>query len=247
MLWRVRGTAALTLVAVAAASCFTVPVRIRYETDGYLPTSTGDRLYRVTATEIRGLYLKPGVYFADYHRAVVESVVLSYGAPATPATVFDRKPGNYRLRMDAEDRIRNELRKALVKELHRDGGWLLMAEQQPIGATIVVSPRIVGFRWEAPPEQGSESLYVRHTGVMGLVLDIRDSQTGELLARLQDARRIKPMDVETQGAYESSPVNNWAGVRDVCRRWGWILRETLATLRGLEPLEDPEQGVSEGT
>ena len=233
---RAKGSTATTLMAVALAGCWTAPVQIEYETDGHLPTSTGERLYKVRATEVSALYLKPGIYFSSYHSVAVRPVALSYAEPPAIPTVYTRKPGNFRLRLGASDRIRRELRDALISELHRDGGWRVVPEPQPTPGGLVVYAHIVGLRWETPPELGSESLYVRRTGVMGLQLDLRDTQTGALLARISDARAIKPMDVGAEGAFESSPVNNWAGVRNVCTRWGWVLRETLASLRQLPPL-----------
>jgi hypothetical protein len=72
-----------------------------------------------------------------------------------------------------------------------------------------------------------------------LIADLRDARSGALLARLADARAIAPDDVGLDGGFESTGANNRAGVRDVCTRWGWLLRETLETLRRLPPLPDP--------
>jgi hypothetical protein len=74
---------------------------------------------------------------------------------------------------------------------------------------------------------------------MTLVLQLRDAETGALLAQLADARLIRPADVGLSGAYESTPANNWAAVRDVYAHWGWTLRGTLETLRALPPMPTP--------
>ena len=222
---------ALALVATVLVGCANRPVRIDYATYDHLTTSTGERLYRVRATEIGALYLKPGVWFADYGSVAFQPVTLAYqGAPRMPS-VFDRKPGNFLLRLDASDRLEHDLSEALATELARNGNLSVVSEPTP--ETLMISPQIVRLRWETPPEQGGESLYVSRTGVMTLILDLRDARTGALLARIADAQSIRPADVGLSGAYQNSPVNNWAGVRDVCTHWAWVLRGTLETLHNM--------------
>lgn len=227
----------LALAALALAGCMYAPVRIGYETDGHLTTSTGEHLYRVHATELGALYLKPGVEFGSYDAVAFRYPTLAYRSPPKMGDYFDHTPGNYRLRLDASDRLRRDLSRALSNELARSRGFRVVPE--PTSGGLRISPHIVHLRWEAPPDQGGESLYLRRTGSMTLILDVRDAETGALLARLADARLIKPSSSGLAGAFESSPVNNWAGVRDVCTHWAWLLRATLETLRVMPPLPAP--------
>jgi len=231
------GLGALAWAATALTGCAGPPVRIAYETTSHLNTSTGDRLYRVRASEVGALFLKPGIQFAEYGSVAFRSVTLGYAEPPMAPSVLDRDTGNYRLGHDAAERIKLELREALASELGRDGGFDVLPE--PSEDTLVISPHIVNLRWETPLAQGGESLFVRRNGSMVLVLDLRDAETGALVARLVDPAQIRPIDLGITGAYESRPVNDWAGVRDVCTRWGWILSGTLASLSGLPPLAIP--------
>lgn len=235
-LWIIR-VEVLVLAIATLAGCASAPVRIEYRTNGHLTTSTGAHLYQVRATQVGALYLKPGVEFADYGTVAFRPVTLAYEDPPRNPTIFDRTPGNFLMRLGASDRLKRDLGEALTSELGRDEGFRVVAE--PDSDTLMVSSHIVRFRWEVPPEQGGESLYVRRTGSMTLILDLRDARTGALLARLADARVIKPAGAGLAGAYESRAVNHWAGVRDVCTSWGLMLRGILETLRGLPPMPAP--------
>jgi hypothetical protein len=240
-----RGALALLAASAAAAlgGCTYVPVQIDYQAGRSLSTNRGAHLYRVAATRIGALWLKPGVHFADYGSVSFRESSLAYAQRPRMATSFDLQPGNFRLRLNASDRIRRDLRATLAREIARGGD--LRVTEEPEADGIVVHPHIVGLRWEVPPARGSERLFVRRTGEMIVVLDLRSAVTGELLARIADGRVIRPSDVGLGGRYESSPVNNWAGVRDVCSLWGLRLRATLDTLRALPPMPAPGEKLAD--
>lgn len=234
---RVTRGSALALAIASLAGCAAAPVWIDYEISGRLATSRGEYLYRVQTLGVGAVYVKPAVWFSDYARVALRPVTLRYRAPPSMPSVLDRTLGNYLLTLDASDRLERELGEALRRELRGAGRFQVLPE--PTTGALLIAPHVVDLRWEAPPAQGGESLYVHRSGSMTLVVDVRDAGSGALLARVADARDIRPDDVGLSGGYEASPVNNEAGVRDVCAHWGRVVSATLERLYHLPPLPAP--------
>jgi hypothetical protein len=68
---------------------------------------------------------------------------------------------------------------------------------------------------------------------MTLLLDARDSQSGEPLVRVGEARAI---DMGDGGWYESDPVTNSGAVRDAFQTWASSLRRELYQFHALPAL-----------
>lgn len=230
-----------TLVLMLTLGCASSPLELLgFAGDGGPPARTADGLQLVSTARVGVVYVRPGAELWLYDTVVVDPVALSYRSPPSLPNAFARRPGNYQLGMDAEDRVRRTVRKDLERELSRSEGLALVSEPQ--AGTLRVSGRIVGFLWEAPPPRGRDSYHVDRTGEMTLVVAVRDSETGEVLMRLAARRAIRPSTSTLGSSYENSAVNNWAGVRDVSASWARLLREELDRLRGLPAVATPPPG-----
>jgi hypothetical protein len=76
-----------------------------------------------------------------------------------------------------------------------------------------------------PPQQaGRHEIYISRVGEITLVLQLRDSMSGETLARAAERRSIQPAG---RMGMQSNPVTTWAEIRRVARRWGSKLRKGL--------------------
>jgi hypothetical protein len=208
-----------------ASGCAPPPLELDFTlpTDGRLPDRIGEGLQRVQVSQVSALYVRPEADFQRYDAVLIDPIGFSYRSPPGTPAPFQRRPGNYRLRPDAEERMRRTVREALAREL---------AQCEVKGGMLRLSPRIADLVWEVPDPHGSEAYVVNRTGLMTLVVEVRDSATGELLALFADRRQIRPMapGLEDVG-YDNSAVNNWSGVRDVSAVWARLFRETLEALR----------------
>jgi hypothetical protein len=77
-----------------------------------------------------------------------------------------------------------------------------------------------------PPEPigGRSYVYLSSVGDATLVLELRDSETGTILARSIDRRAAEPIGATLQ---DSNRVSNAAEVRRLIRHWASRLREGL--------------------
>jgi hypothetical protein len=93
----------------------------------------------------------------------------------------------------------------------------------------------VNLQIQAPPERDQavdETVYTKSSGQMTLILDARDSKSGEPLVRVGQARAIQMGD----GWYQSDPVSNSGAVRDMFRTWASDLRRELDQFHALPAL-----------
>ena len=133
------------------------------------------------------------------------------------------------------DRLTRSVREAFERGVAASVNFQIVGQPGP--GVLQASCRIVDLVWEVPDARGGETFWTKRTGIMTLVLDLQDAESGTVLARLADRREIRPVGVGLSGGFESRPVNTWAGVRDVSARWGRILREALDALYDHPPVE----------
>jgi hypothetical protein len=226
----------LALAWALAAACAAPAPPIQYVYDGGA-AATADGLYRVQTDRVGAAFLKPGASFHAYDAVMIDPVTVSYTRPATDGRRRDDVRGSYPLGYEHTQRLKRILQEAVESELTRGEAFAVVTTPGP--GVLRISGHIVDLVWEQPPWRGGEDRFVLRTGKMTLILDVRDAQTGEPLARLADRRPIQPGAEHPTGAFESNPVNNWGGVRDLAASWARILREALATLRELNEVPLP--------
>jgi hypothetical protein len=205
-----RQLGAIGLVFGLGWGCASPPRSIEYDSGGNVP-DTADGLYRVRTTRVGAAFVKPGARLSDYDRVVIDPVTVSYRATS--------------------DRLKRIFQESFERELARSQAFAVVSEAGP--SALRVSGHIVNLAVDVPPRRGRERDFVLEAGEMTLILDVRDSQTGEPLARVADRRAIRPSSSNLLGGYESNPVNNWGAVREIFADWARILRDGLDDLRAL--------------
>jgi hypothetical protein len=132
------------------------------------------------------------------------------------------------------ERLKRIFQRCFDRELAKSEDFRLASEPGP--GVLRISGQIVDLVVDAPPDRDGERHLVLDTGEMTLALDVRDSATGEALARVVDRRAIRPAGAGLGALYPSSSVRNWGAIEDVFCDWAWILREGLDELRELPAL-----------
>jgi hypothetical protein len=135
------------------------------------------------------------------------------------------------------DRLKRIFQEVFESELGKSEEFRLVTES---GATVLrVSGHIVDLVVDAPPQRGRERDYVVSAGEMTLILDVRDSQTREPLARIADRRAIQPASGGAGRVFYSNPTRNWGEVRNQMQRWASLLRQGLDYLKQLPEVPEP--------
>jgi hypothetical protein len=224
---RIRRLDVLAMAAVLSAGC-TSPFQISRQARDPVPVVSEDGLYRVEASQVGAAYLRAGASFADYDAVVLDPCSLAYKSPPDEKTIFRRAIGNYLLNPDSSDRMKRLLRESFEREIDRSESFHVAAQAGP--GALRISCQIVDLVWEVPDALGGETFWVKRTGVMTLLLNVSDSDSGTVLVRIADRRAIRPQGEALVGGYENRPVNNWAAVRQLSERWARMLREALDSL-----------------
>jgi hypothetical protein len=209
-------TAAL-LVALVASGCTTTQ-RGPSEWDG---------LVRQTSTRFDAVFVKPDAEIPAYRNLLLKPADVRFAASWDP----NRGGRSMRRSLDAADMAAIQADLAtmfhdIFREELTSGGFQFVTEAGPDTLTII--PAIVDLYITAPdvPTAGRSRTYTANTGRMTLVLELRDSTTGEILARVVDSRSGRNTGMMTI----TNRVTNTADARRAIRIWAQASRSGLESL-----------------
>ena len=195
--------------------------------------ATPDGLDRTSLYGVYGAFAKPTAALEGYRRVHFERGGLTYrDAPRYPRG--RRVPplalaSTVELSTEDEARLWRHYEEVFTREFSTDSGLTPAAEAGP--GTLTVRAHLLDLVVHQSGEMvGSESRYSRRSPVLTIVLDVRDSLTGEPLARIVDRRStVSSNRVSRQTG--SSRIDA-AGLRQQMVRWARALRKHLHQLRG---------------
>jgi hypothetical protein len=188
-----------------------------------------DGLQRVQVKGLDMVYVKPGISLAGYTKIMVDPLQVSF-SKARDANGGWRE-GAFPLNQRDRDRIAGELgqivRKALVSEVENSGGYQIVAAPGP--DVLHVSAAIIDLNVTNPDTMTGGRSYVisASKGSMTLVAELRDSESGELLARAVD-RATDDSSIRMELA---NSVTNYAAAERAADQWAHILRQRLDAAR----------------
>ncbi len=217
-LMRFLGTAMLLACASVLAGCATTQTKEEW-----------DGLVRQPNTRLDAVFVKPDAEVVAYRNVLLDPVQVSF------ARNWERDRGGRSglNRLDAADlaaiqsSLADLVREGVREELAR-GGYQLVDTAGP--DTLRVTAAIVDLYITAPDTMpaGRTRTYTANTGRMTLVAELRDSTTGELLARAVDARSGR-----TSGTWTvTNRVTNTADARRAIQVWATALRRALDDMYG---------------
>lgn len=217
----------LTVLGVAALSvaCTTAPPTIQTGPDAEV---SFDGLHKVENSQADLAWARPGFSLEGYTKIMLVGEGIEY-APAENRgrTTFDRsRPGPYFIDEDSRKRFEELVRETFADEIGKIEHFEVVTEPGP--DVLMVRGGlldVVSYIPQDPMDQiGRGGVYLRQVGAATLVLELRDSETGAILARSIDRRAA-----EMPGGmmFESNRVTNANEVRRLVRFWGRRLREGL--------------------
>ncbi|HEY6814832.1 MAG TPA: DUF3313 family protein [Croceibacterium sp.] len=194
-----------------------------------------DGLVKVQAKKLDEVYLLPQADFREYTKVLLD--------PTEVAFRKNWQRDQNRERLDLADRVSDaDARKILddaqkgfqkyFTEAYTKDGYEIVTAPGP--DVLRISTAIVNLDVTAPdtmsPNRGRT--FSRDAGEATLVIEARDSLTGELLGRALDRRETSDM-----GPYVRNSVTNAAAFEQVFRRWAQTSAEGLAELKELSPVD----------
>jgi len=193
---------------------------------------TPDGLHQVEWEPFRVTYVKPGADLGRYDKVLVQEVTVSYKRPP-PRGNFEQDSidPNYALPDSALQSLKRYFHQAFVEKLGKSRIFTVVDAPGP--QVLLISGHIVNLEIQVPPFQDQavdETDFTASPGQMTLILDARDSQSGEPLVRVGQSRLIEMSD---GGWYQSDPVTNSAAVREIFDNWASDLQRELDQLHSL--------------
>lgn len=184
------------------------------------PVTTPDGLVKLRNSRVDSVYAAPGASLARYQRVMLESVDVAFRRDWQA-----RHPG---ISPDEVAMIRHGaasiFRTEFAGELQK-GGYTLATAPGP--DVLRVSASIVDLDFVSSGASATAGSYQVTAADMSLLAELRDSQSGAMLARVADrsrGRNVGNLQVANQATYS-------AEARASFTRWASLLREALDAAR----------------
>jgi hypothetical protein len=193
---------------------------------------TFDGLERIDSERFALAWVRPDAHFSGYKRLLVLPAEISYKDPehATTRERIGGRNDNFLLSESRMERLRKALRETFHEEIVERGGWQLAEEPAP--DVLIVRGGLIDMIVRVPPQSGGRTrTYLASYGEATLVVELYDSQTRQILARIADRAAAEPMG----GQDLASDLHAPAEVRRMFKRWAKRFHEALDEARLRRP------------
>lgn len=223
----------LTGLLAAAALLVAVSTFTVQSTDA--PPVSFDGLHLHTGAKVAIAYVKPEADFSVYNEFMMLDTYVAF----KKNWQRDTKVAGRRVSNKDIERIKTEaaelLRDTFKNELDEKGGYKFVTTAAD--NVLLLRPALIDLEITAPDinTPGRVTQYVASAGAATLYLEMYDSVSGEILARVVDRRRMQ--DYGT--ARWATSVSNRAEAQRMFRRWAELLRAGMDEVRanaGLAPM-----------
>ena len=208
---RLRGLFLASLVAMPA---------VALQSEGLPPPpADAEGLVRQASRSLDEVYLRPGASFRPYRRVLLAPVEVSFAKYWARDHRDIDAAESLKIRQDLARLAREEFRRVL----QRGQGYQLAEAAGP--DVLEVRAQLVNLDIAAPEVRDAavRHNYVLSAGEATLVAELRDSQTGTLLARVVDQREMRRYpDLQL-----ATSVTNSAEAADLVATWSRLLRRQL--------------------
>jgi len=222
---RVSLTALVAALTVAGGAVVAAPKQPRIQT-GPNAEVTADGLVRVEKSVADAAWVKPDFDLTPYKKLMIASAGVSY-KKLKPVNEFQaRNETEFPVKEENKAQFNQILKEEFTKELSKLQRYQIVDKPGPdvlmlVGAVINVESNI-------PPDidtakfAGRGGVFLTSVGDATLVIELRDSQSGEVLGRAADGRAA-----ESPFAFEANSVTVWTQVRLLAQSWASLLRKRL--------------------
>ena len=217
------GRLLLVMGVALSVACTTTPPTIQSGPDAEV---TFDGLHKVDNSQADLAWAKPGFDISGYTKLMLVGSGIAYAeAENRGRTSMERsRGGSFFIDDDTRAAFEEMVRETFVDEMQQIENYEIVTEAGP--DVMMIRGALLDVVSYVPEDaiSGRSSIYLSSVGEATLVLELRDSETGAILARSIDRRAAERIGGSMQ---ESNRVTNAAEVRRLVRFWGRRLREGL--------------------
>ena len=229
----------LTLGLLASGGLATADDRLESGDDA---TTSYDGLKRIKKSAADEAYIKPDIDLTAYTSVVIDEPAVSYKRTPrkTSTTRATGSSANFALTDDQMAEMKQMFHEEFIAALVEDDGWTVVDAVGP--DVLEVHAELVNLVVKVPtkPTAGRSTYYVSEFGEVTLVGELRDSQSGEILARAVDRQVIRPIGASQSQMRRTMGVSARSDVRRYFRQWAELLRDRLDEVKevGAPPTRD---------
>jgi hypothetical protein len=226
-----RAQSFFTVTALCAGLIFACPAGFAAKEPPPEVDKDGLHLYKQTKERIA--YVRPGATFTQYKRVAILDPYVEFSKDWVKNYNRDQRDPSRQIRDSDLDRARTALqsdfKRIFTEELQKDGRYQVTDSGGP--DVLVLRPALINIQVNAPDlmTAGRSYTFVESAGAMTIYLELWDSASNTLLARVIDGS----VDPAFYGQRASSVTNRAAADR-MMRDWADELRSRLDLVRGKE-------------
>jgi hypothetical protein len=182
-----------------------------------LPETNFDGLEEIKSKYFSAAFVRPGASFSDYKELLLSESELAFRTP-------DRAKQQFPLTAEQKDRFRQLLDAAFAKEFASSNTLQLTSSSGPNALKLEV--RVQDIVAIVPPRSvsGVGNIALQALAEATLVIELSDSESEEILARIYDRRVIEGTAIAQR---QGPPVTQWEEVEKICNRWASTVRARL--------------------
>lgn len=194
------------------------------------PPVSPDGLQLQKSTKSRLVYVKPGATFTQYDKFAILECYVEFEKDWEKDYNASHMGLEGRLTDKDVERMKTglaeEFKKEFTRELQDKGGYQVVDQAAP--DVLVLRPALINVEVNAPDVMSADigRTIVRSAGQMTLYLELWDSKTNTILARVMDAKADEGF------AEQANRVTNTAAADRILSEWARELRERLDEVRG---------------
>jgi hypothetical protein len=230
MVRSIRLRLSLATAIAAAATTFLVgsglaaPKQPRIQT-GPNAEVTHDGLVRVEKSVVDAAWVKPDFDLTPYKKLMIASGGVSFRKLKEVNEFQARSETQFPVKEENKARLSEILKEAFTEELSKLQRYQIVDKPGP--DVLLLVGGVIDVVSNVPPDIdsakfGRGGVYLTSVGEATLVLELRDSQSNEILARAADRRAA-----ESPFAFEVNNVTAWSEVRRLAQAWASTLRKRL--------------------
>ncbi len=182
-------------------------------------------LEQVPSQHFTAVFGRLGTDFTHYDGVVVNNVELAFRTP-------DRSENQFPVNADSKERFRDFLRQQFVTEFENLQN--IEVVQAPGPTVLDLHVRVQDILATIPGRRvgatGRATFALEAIGEITLVIELRDSESEEVLVRVFDQRALEGVAM----FQDDKPVTRWPDIEEICKQWARRVREGLDVLVGGE-------------
>lgn len=224
-------TIAVIASTIAIAGCETTPAREPTIQAGPNAEVTVDGLHRVDNSKMALAYAKPDVDLGSYTKIMLDPVSIAYKKEprGTGRMRTAHHESNFALTAKQTENMKSLFQESAVNALSSDNGYQIVSHPGP--DVLRVRCALIDLVVTVPTEEpaGRSRTFAESYGAVTLVVELRDSETGEIFARVAD--REEPGS--NFGMTEVNRVTVSSDLKRLFKFWSGYLREGVDKVRSI--------------